>query len=544
MQETRKDELSTKQIAVMNMRYTMIVGLIPLIDNKKVLCAAINRTANQYGLSSATIKNYLKAYLKSGDKTSLAPKQRKKKGKLTAFEKDIKWGLNKFYYTAEKRSLTDAYTLMLKSRYYKNGILMDHYPTFNQFRYFYEKTKSISNSTIRREGLAKYQRDVRPLLGAGVQEYCTTAGCYMLDSTICDIYLVNDAGQLVGRPIMTAAVDGYTGLCCGYSLGWEGGNNSLRKLMQNIITDKVEHCRKFGINITKEDWNCHSLAGKFITDRGSEYASENFSQITEFGITIENLPPFRPELKGVVEQFFCCIQNYFKPHLKGKGLIEPDYRERGSIDYRKQACLTLKQFETVILHCIIYYNSQRVIENFPFTKEMFTEKVKPYSSDIWNWVINNKPVNLINVDAETLRLMLLPRTSGKFTRRGLIVNKLRYKAEGFNEAYLEGNTEVVAYNPDNAGRVWLIENGNFISFDLIDVRFKDLSSQEARQVLDTTKAVCKAEKEAQILAKVKLAEAIELIANGANQVENISIKNIRKVRSSETVKARMGEINE
>ena len=41
-----------------------------------------------------------------------------------------------------------------------------------------------------------------------------------------------------------------------------------------------------------------------------------------------------------------------------------------------------------------------------------------------------------------------------------------------------------------------------------------------------------------------VAEAIELIANGANPVENISIKNIRKVRSSETVKARMGEINE
>lgn len=61
MQETRNNELSTKQIAVMNMRYTMIVGLLPLVDNKKALCAAINRTANQYGLSSATIKNYLKA---------------------------------------------------------------------------------------------------------------------------------------------------------------------------------------------------------------------------------------------------------------------------------------------------------------------------------------------------------------------------------------------------------------------------------------------------------------------------------------------------
>ena len=29
------------------------------------------------------------------------------------------------------------------------------------------------------------------------------------------IYLVNDAGSLVGRPILTACVDAYSGLCCG-----------------------------------------------------------------------------------------------------------------------------------------------------------------------------------------------------------------------------------------------------------------------------------------------------------------------------------------
>ena len=544
MEKTRNDELSTKQIAVMNMRYTMIVGLIPLVDNKKALCTAVNRTADQYGVSRATVKNYLKTYLESGEKISLAPKQRKKRETLTAFEKDIRWALNKYYYTADKRSLTDTYTLMIKERYYKNGELLEHYPTFYQFRYYYEKTKSISNSTIRREGLAKYQRDKRPLLGEGVQAYCTTAGCYMLDSTICDIYLVNDAGQLVGRPILTAAVDGYTGLCCGYSLGWEGGNYSLRKLMKNIITDKVEHCKKFGISIKKEDWNCHNLAGKFITDRGSEYASENFSQITELGITVENLPPFRPELKGSVEQFFCCIQNYFKPHLKGKGLIEPDYNERGSVDYRKQACLTLKQFETILLYCIIYYNSQRVINNFPFTQEMLADKVKPYASDIWNWTINNQAVDLIDIDAETLRLVLLPRTSGKFTRRGLVVNKLRYKAEGFNEAYLEGKSVVVAYNPDSMNRVWLIENGEFVPFDLIDGRFKTLADEDVRQVLGTTKVICKAEKESQLLAKVKLAEAIQVVAQGAVSSESINIKNIRKVRSAETLKARIGANNE
>ena len=71
---------------------------------------------------------------------------------------------------------------------------------------------------------------------------------------------------------------------------------------------------------------------------GKEYASSNFEQITELGVTLINLPPYRPELKGSVEKFFDIIQNMYKPYLKNKGIVEPDYKERGSHDYRKDAC--------------------------------------------------------------------------------------------------------------------------------------------------------------------------------------------------------------
>ena len=81
------------------------------------------------------------------------------------------------------------------------------------------------------------------------QEYCNAIGIGMLDSTVADIYLINEAGQLVGRPTITVCVDAYSGLCCGYSLGWEGGNFALRNLMQNIISDKVAYCRGLGIEI-------------------------------------------------------------------------------------------------------------------------------------------------------------------------------------------------------------------------------------------------------------------------------------------------------
>ena len=53
-----------------------------------------------------------------------------------------------------------------------------------------------------------------------------------------------------------------------------------------------------------------------------------------------------------------------------KGFIEPDYQERGTHDYRKDACLTMEQFEKVVLNCILYYNGKRIIENSPYTDDM------------------------------------------------------------------------------------------------------------------------------------------------------------------------------
>ena len=142
----------------------------------------------------------------------------------------------------------------------------------------------------------------------------------MLDATVCDIYLINDTGSLVGRPILTACVDTYSGLCCGYSLSWEGGVYSLRGLMLNIIADKVSWCNRFGISIHREDWDCNTLPATFITDMGSEYTSENFEQIAELGVTVVNLPSYRPELKGLIEKI-----GYVEgmPVVTDPGIIKP-----------------------------------------------------------------------------------------------------------------------------------------------------------------------------------------------------------------------------
>ena len=111
----------------------------------------------------------------------------------------------------------------------------------------------LTSADFSGNGLKNYQRNNRPLTGDGVQEFAPAIGVGMLDSTICDIYLVDDAGNLIGRPFLTACVDAYSGLCCGYSLPWEGSVYSLRGLMLSVITDKMELSKRFGISINTED---------------------------------------------------------------------------------------------------------------------------------------------------------------------------------------------------------------------------------------------------------------------------------------------------
>lgn len=506
------EDLTQEQMKVMHQRFTMIAPLISFIAYDELRNVALSDMAERHKVTKQTLRKYLCLYLAYPNITVLAPIKKEPIKELSVDEKNFRWALNKYYYTRYKHSLRTTYLYLLRDKYTDaNGELVEH-PTFRQFQYFYSKHKSLQTYHISREGLTHYQRNNRPLLGEGVREFAPHIGIGMLDSTVCDIYLVNDIGEVVGRPIMTACIDAYSGLCMGYYLGFEGGMHSLRELMLNVVSDKVEHCKGLGIAINKEDWDCSELPATVVTDMGSEYKSQNFEFLTDISVSVINLNPYRPDLKSVVEKFFDCVQELYKPMLKSKGVIEPDFRERGARDYRKDACLTLQQFEKVIINCILYYNNHRIID-LPNNQEMIDNGVKPYASLLWQWGKNSLGANLIKVDKQTLALCLLPRTKGKFTRRGLVVNKVRYKAEGYTERYLQGGDCIVAYDPKDASTIWLVEKGFYTPFSLILSEFEGMSLEEIDALQGKKKALVRDEEENNTKARIALMESIEAIAN-------------------------------
>ena len=520
-------------------RYTVIAGILPYITDESRRTEAIHLAVERFDRTDMTVRKYLYLYLAFNSVSALAPKPTATEKGLTQTEKVMRWGLNRFYYNAKKHSLRQSYTLLLKEKFCdETGQLKESYPTFSQYRYFfYAKYRNLRKLSISRDGLKEYQKNVRPLLGDGVQAFAPAVGVGMCDATILDIYLIDEAGNVVGRPMLTACLDAYSRLLMGYSLSWEGGAYSLALLMDNVLADKVQHCKSYGIVIEPLEWDCRELPGVIVTDRGSEYIGDTFEQICELGVRIVNLPAFRPELKSIAEEFFNSIQTIFKPLLKGKGVIETDYQQRGAPDYRKQARLTMDQFHRVLLYSIVYYNDHRVIESFPYTQQMLDERIAPHANAIWNWGKCQPGANLISVAPRQLRMTLLPRTTGTFKRDGLHANHLRYRHDGFTERFLRGGKVVVAYNPDDCTLVWLFEKGEYTEFQLLEARYSGLSASEVQIINAQKSALVKSYEKDNLQAQIDLAAHIEAVVESAAKSCDVNLKDIRETRRKAKVRA-------
>lgn len=532
-------EVNPKLRAEALRRYTIIAGVISVISDDRKRYLAVREAADSNRISRQTVRKYLCLYLVHQDVAALLPEERGHYRKpLTPDQKNFRWAINKFYYTSHKNSLTDAYTFMLKARYCDgNGKLLEKHPSFNQFRYFYSKYKKKQNALISREGMKKYQRDYRPLLGDRIRGFASHVGIGEIDATICDIHLVDDYGNYLGRPILTILSDSYSnGYVYGYSLTLEGGTYSLRNLLLNCLTDKVELCRQFGIFIGKDDWDVTGvLPGTIVSDMGGEYKSDTFAQITELGITLINLPPLRPELKSIVERSFQLIQKSMKPGLFEHGYVDKDYGKRLAKDSRKNAVLTMREYEKCIVYSILYHNNQRILEDYPYTEEMLTAKVAPHPKDIFAWGRKQDGVNLIPVRERDLVMTLLPRVHTRFSRKGLMVFGLRYDstADSFTEDFLNSTDAVVAYNPDNVNSVFLIRDGNYIEFYLIESRFAGRSFEDIEDFESMRKELVKKAMHDNLQGKIDLSTNLETIVTGKTKNTDVNIKDVRKTRSRE-----------
>jgi len=518
------DDISAAQRCERDRRFALIK---PLLDNaciydKPHRNEIVNQIVGEHDVSRRTILQYLWKYWVYQSKNILLPTGRMsvKSRELTADEKTIRWALNKYYYTPQKQSLQTAYKMMLRAKFCDaQGQLKSNYPTFWQFRYYFRQHRDPISETISRQGLKAYQRNHRPFTGS-VCDYAHTIGVYMTDATVADIYIVSRLSRKpIGRPVIYTMVDAYSRLITGVYVGLEGGQYALRLLLQNTFTDKVSFCHQHGIDTDPQDWPSHHLPTKIMTDRGSEFTSGPLENLCEsYHIEIENLPAYRPDLKGVVEKLFDLVQSAYKPLLKGKGVIEADTQERGAPDYRRQGALDLEQFTAVVLRCVLFYNANSVQTGFTRTPAMIEANTPPLAASIWNFCTEQDDCPVREATDKRLLYTLLPRMEGRITQRGVEVFGLRYTnynlKKRFVSAGLRGRESVqIAYMPECMDTIWLYEHGTYTALNLIQKTYLGKTLAEVADTQQREKVERTDWKKQELQAQLNLMDDIQSIAN-------------------------------
>ena len=109
---------------------------------------------------------------------------------------------------------------------------------------------------------------------------------------------------------------------------------------------------------------------------------------------------------------------------------------------------------------------------------------------------------------------------------------LRYDSQerDFTENYLSGGEAVTAYNPETADKVYLLEDGIFTEFYLIESRFQGKGFEEIKGMLDAQKAIVEKAIHQNLQGRVDLASHIEKIVNGKEKSADVNIKEVRKTR--------------
>lgn len=386
--------------------------------------------------------------------------------------------INKYYRKKNNYSLKDVYNFMLRDfysdRYKENDELRyriwdaTRTPSYHQFYYWFKKLEDPKKDIQFRKSTKEYELKHRPILSNSKSETNGPGTRFQIDATIADIYLVSslDVNKVIGRPVIYAVLDVYSRIITGLCVGLEGPSwIGAMMALDNMVADKVEFCRQYGIDITPEQWPTHHLPEIIIADRGEfeGYSVDNL--INNLNIKIENTTAYRGDLKGIVERKFRTFNGKVKQ--KAPGAIQKEYRERGDQDYRLNATLDLKEFTSLIITMALHHN-QKVIDKYPVEKEMVAEGLVPTPINLWNWGVKNRTGRLRTIDRNILRLNVLPRGKATISRAGIKFKNLLYGSQRAIEEdwylKLKNRSVEVVYDPRHVEKIY-IPHDNGMDFE-------------------------------------------------------------------------------
>lgn len=467
-------------------------------------------------------------------------------------EKLFRRSINTYFLKEKKHSLPYVYRKFQTT--YKNlypKVTEEEIPTIWQFKYFYEREFKKVESIKARINSSNYRKDYRPLHSTSTSQALGPGSRYEIDATIADIYLVSNTNpeNIVGRPTIYFVIDVFSRLVAGFYIGFESPSYlAAIQALNMAMTDKVQYCAQYDINIHSEDWPAIGLPDAILADRGELLGHQIEALEKTFAVRIENAPARRGDAKGIVEQAFNTHQARFKHEAKGKGVVEDTIvKKKGGKDYRLEATLNIHQFTEIILACVLCHNQFHVLKTYDRDHD-FPDDLPSIPLQLWNWGIQNRTGKLRAVSEEALRIALLPRTELTISDLGLKAFGIFYLANEVRElgwlnrkgGFSRPQNLQAAYDPYTVNQIYIFPNGNSLEYWIgsLSPRSREFQNCTLWEVKEKQQNQKENQAQYELEATKKRRELEEFIS------DKLKVKKAHSLRNSTKSSQRIAEIRE
>jgi hypothetical protein len=379
---------------------------------------------------------------------------------------------------------------------------LSKYMTYDQFRHHYIDNVDFAILDVLKTSVKQAYNDNARKRGIAQQNSVGPSDLYEIDSTTLNLYVVsrvksmilNSRPKVLGRPYLYFVVDVYSGIIVGYCITFRRNSMAAKRVLYNAFTNKVEHCARYGISISNEDWPCQHVCLRLLCDRGGEYYKGLFSDALECDLGWEGIsftPAYLSRGKGTVEVNFDALDGFVIQRLPGKVKPNP---AKDAVHPSNYARVTIDELNRLIIQSILSFNRTRMsfnrLNNFDVQSGL-----EPTPLNIWNEYIGKKMGGGIVKPRELVQYAMLQNGNAKVTRDYIELStdkyKLKYRTADHDFQNLQQKLRdkkayfqiAVRFNPDDPRYIWCAVpefEGRIVQFELAveDRRFDHLHAKE------------------------------------------------------------------
>lgn len=349
-------------------------------------------------------------------------------------------GLKKYYLIENPYSLTEAREKTIKE-FYKNEVEEAELsqkpaavPSPNQFFYWSKKLVNALDQIQKQSGPRDFALNRRGLEGFAAQNDLLPGGCFEIDATIANVHLVSrfNARQPIGRPTVYSITDRASRMIVGFHISLDYACwKSARQALINAFLPKAEQYARYGLKIAESEYPCRHVPQTITCDRGEMIGTKPEESLAPF-ITLQFTPPYRADMKSIVEGRFGYLDKKLFNQLDGSTLGKPT--KRGEPEPAFEANLTLEKVASLLADDVLTHNRKQ-FDDLALCPLLLEYDLKPTPINYWKAHLQAHKHRLEIHDEETIRAQLADVAPAYVTKLGIECQGLYYSCE---TAQLEG----------------------------------------------------------------------------------------------------------